>query len=36
MACRHRRTLRREQLRMSVPHGHWKTTSFVGALRLPA
>ena len=25
---------RGERLRMSVPHGHWKTTTFVGALRL--
>jgi transposase len=23
-----------ERRRMSVPHGHWKTTTFVGALRL--
>jgi transposase len=34
MARRHGRTLRGERLRMSVPHGHWKTTTFVGALRL--
>lgn len=25
---------RGQRLRMSVPHGHWKTTTFVGALRL--
>ena len=23
-----------ERLRVSVPHGHWKTTTFVGALTL--
>lgn len=23
-----------ERLRMGIPHGHWKTTTFVGALRL--
>jgi transposase len=34
MARRHGRTVRGERLRMSVPHGHWKTTTFVGALRL--
>lgn len=34
MARRHGRALRGERLRMSVPHGHWKTTTFVGALRL--
>lgn len=30
-ACRARRG---ERLRMAVPHGHWKTTTFVGALTL--
>ncbi len=34
MARRHGRALRGERLRCSVPHGHWKTTTFVGALRL--
>ena len=34
MARRHGRCARGERLRMSVPHGHWKTTTFVGALRL--
>lgn len=34
MARRHGRAPRGERLRMSVPHGHWKTTTFVGALRL--
>jgi transposase len=34
MARRHGRAVRGERLRMSVPHGHWKTTTFVGALRL--
>jgi transposase len=34
MARRHGRALRGQRLRMSVPHGHWKTTTFVGALRL--
>jgi transposase len=28
------RALRGERLRASVPHGHWKTITFVGALRL--
>ena len=23
-----------ERLRASVPHGHWKTTTFIGGLRL--
>ena len=32
MARRHGRCLRGERLRMAVPHGHWKTTTFVGAL----
>ena len=28
------RSLRGERCRAPVPHGHWKTTTFVGALRL--
>ena len=28
------RALRGERCRAAVPHGHWKTTTFVGALRL--
>ena len=28
------RALRGERCRASVPHGHWKTTTFTGALRL--
>ena len=28
------RALRGERCRAPVPHGHWKTTTFVGALRL--
>ena len=28
------RAIRGERCRASVPHGHWKTTTFVGALRL--
>ena len=28
------RALRGQRCRASVPHGHWKTTTFVGALRL--
>ena len=34
MARRYGRALRGQRLRMSVAHGHWKTTTFVGALRL--
>jgi hypothetical protein len=34
MARRHGRSPRGERLRMSMPHGHWKTTTFVGGLRL--
>ena len=34
MARRHGRAPRGERLRASLPHGHWKTTTFVGALRL--
>ena len=34
MARRHGRAPRGKRLRCSVPHGHWKTTTFVGTLRL--
>ena len=34
MARRCGRAPRGERCRASVPHGHWKTTTFVGALRL--
>ena len=34
MARRYGRAPRGQRLRMSIPHGHWKTTTFVGALRL--
>ena len=34
IARRHGRAPRGQRLRCSVPHGHWKTTTFVGALRL--
>ncbi len=34
MARRHGRAPRGQRLRSSVPHGHWKTTTFVGGLRL--
>ena len=34
MARRYGRAPRGPRLRMSVPHGHWKTTTFVGALTL--
>jgi transposase len=34
MARLHGRAPRGQRLRASVPHGHWKTTTFVGALRL--
>jgi transposase len=34
MARMRGRALRGERLRASVPHGHWKTTTFVGGLRL--
>jgi hypothetical protein len=30
----HERCARGERLRMAVPHGHWRTTTFIGALRL--
>jgi transposase len=33
MVRSHGRALRGERLRSPVPHGHWKTTTFVGALR---
>jgi hypothetical protein len=33
MARTHGRMLRGERLRSPVPHGHWKTTTFVAALR---
>ncbi len=32
MARRHGRCRRGARLRVGVPHGHWKTTTFVGAL----
>lgn len=34
MARRYGRAPRGERCRASVPHGHWKTTTFVSALRL--
>lgn len=34
MARRYGRAPRGERLVMAVPHGHWKTTTFVAALRL--
>lgn len=34
MARRYGRALRGQRLRASVPHGHWKTTTFVAGLRL--
>ena len=34
MARRYGRALRGQRCRAPVPHGHWKTTTFVGALRL--
>lgn len=33
MARRHGRSPRGERLRAGIPHGHWKTTTFVGGLR---
>ena len=33
MARRYGRTFRGQRLVAKVPHGHWKTTTFVGALR---
>jgi transposase len=34
MARTHGRRARGERLRASVPHGHWKTTTFVAGLRI--
>ena len=34
MARRYGRCRRGERLRVSVPHGHWNTTTFMGALTL--
>lgn len=34
MARRHGRCPRGQRLRVGVPHGHWKTTTFVAGLRL--
>lgn len=34
MARRHGRAPRGQRLRASVPHGHWKTTTFIGGLRM--
>jgi transposase len=34
MARRHGRAPRGERLRAGIPHGHWKTTTLVAALRL--
>ncbi len=34
MARRYGRAQRGERCRAPVPHGHWKTTTFVGALRI--
>ena len=34
MARRYGRAPRGERLRVGVPHGHWKTTTFVAGLRL--
>lgn len=33
MARRHGRCPRGERLRMAVPHGHWKTTTLIAAMR---
>jgi DDE superfamily endonuclease len=33
MTRRHGRALKGERLVAAVPHGHWKTTTFIGALR---
>lgn len=33
MARRHGRCARGERLRSGIPHGHWKTTTFVAGLR---
>lgn len=34
MARTHGRALRGERLRSPIPHGHWKTTTFVAGLRV--
>lgn len=34
MARRHGRSARGERLRVGVPHRHWKTTTFIAALRI--
>jgi len=34
MARRHGRSRRGQRLRPAVPHGHWKTTTFIAGLRL--
>jgi transposase len=34
MARRYGRAPKGQRLRASVPHGHWKTTTFIGGLRL--
>ena len=34
MARLYGRAPRGQRLRATIPHGHWKTTTFVGALRL--
>jgi len=34
MARRHGRCRRGQRLRSAVPHGHWKTTTFIAGLRL--
>lgn len=34
MACTHGRAPRGERLRSPIPHGHWKTTTFVAGLRV--
>ena len=34
MARLHGRAPRGKRLRAGVPHGHWKTTTFIGGLRL--
>ena len=34
MARLYGRAPRGQRLRAAIPHGHWKTTTFVGALRL--
>ena len=33
MARTHGRSLRGQRLRAAIPHGHWKTTTFVAGLR---